>query len=50
MTAAWDPWVQKCTCGHEMRDHFLDWDRPDDDITPDCTAEGCQCMDFELAP
>lgn len=43
----WDPWDQLCTCGHRLHEHFMDWDRSGDGVTPDCCYPACECMDFE---
>jgi hypothetical protein len=41
---------EKCTCGHILDRHRLDWYGADaDDMTPvwPCNSYGCNCVDFE---
>lgn len=56
------PWDRKCRCGHQMRDHRMDWDDAMDGLAPDCgnnievtdpdtlvtSVAPCPCMEFEL--
>jgi hypothetical protein len=39
-----DPGGTPCACGHQMREHILDWDL---DPEIDCRAEGCTCPEFD---
>ena len=48
-----EPWDcdALCTCGHECKDHDLDYDSPETNHPgTKCRIEGCTCTCFKDAP